>query len=180
MPLTRQFQPSLFHAERSFSMRFASLLLLALTLFGTAPVRAQDIVKGDLVISSAWSRATPAGAGVAGGYLTITNKGAAAERLVSFSTDLAAQPEVHEMTNEGGVMKMRPLTRGLVIPAGATVKLEPGGYHLMLLQLKKPLAAGQRFKATLVFEKAGPVEVEFEVRGMGATGHKKGGHHHGH
>jgi len=160
-------------------MRIASFFFFALTLLSPAPAQAHDVVKGDLVISSAWSRVTPAGAGVGAGYLTIANKGTSAERLVSFTTDLAGQPEVHEMTNEGGVMKMRPLTKGLVIPAGATVKLEPGGYHLMLLQLKKPLAAGQRFKATLVFEKAGPVEVEFEVRGMGA-GQKKGQGHHNH
>jgi periplasmic copper chaperone A len=158
-------------------MRIASIVIYAF-LLAVAPAQAQDIIKGDLVISSAWSRATPAGAAVAGGYLTISNKGTAAERLVSFTTDLAAQPEVHEMTNEGGVMKMRPLAKGLVIPAGATVKLEPGGYHLMLLQLKKPLTAGQRFKATLVFEKAGPVEVEFEVRAMGAGEKKAKGHHH--
>ncbi len=159
-------------------MRLAALFILALALLGPVPARAQDITKADLVISSAWSRATPAGAQVAGGYLTISNKGTSAERLVSFTTDLAGQPEVHEMTNEGGVMKMRPLAKGLVIPAGGTVKLEPGGYHLMLLQLKKQLAAGQRFKVTLVFEKAGPVEVDFEVRAMGQDGQKKGGHHH--
>ncbi len=75
-------------------------------------------------------------------------------------------------------MKMRPLAEGLAIPAGATVKLEPGGFHLMLMQLKQPLTAGQRYKATLVFEKAGAVEVEFEVRAIGA-GQKKGhGHNH--
>jgi copper(I)-binding protein len=159
-------------------MRFASFVLFGLLLIAPAPAHAQDIVKGDLVISSAWSRATPAGAAVAGGYLTISNKGTSAERLVSFTTELAGQPEVHEMTNEGGVMKMRPLKNGLIIPAGATVKLEPGGYHLMLLQLKKPLAAGQRFKATLVFEKAGRIEVEFEVRAMGAGQQKSKGHHH--
>lgn len=156
-------------------MRIASVVIFAL-LLAVAAAQAQDIVKGDLVISSAWSRATPAGAAVAGGYLTISNKGTAAERLISFTTDLAGQPEVHEMTDEGGVMKMRPLAKGLVIPAGATVKLEPGGYHLMLLQLKKPLSAGQRFKATLVFEKAGPIEVEFEVRAMGAGEKKAKGH----
>ncbi len=160
-------------------MRTAHLLLLALALLGPIPAQAQDITKGDLVISSAWSRATPQGAAVAGGYVTISNRGTSAERLISFITDLAAQPEIHEMSNEGGVMKMRPLGKGLVIPAGATVKLEPGGYHLMLLQLKKGLTAGQRFKATLVFEKAGPVEVEFEVRAMGA-GQKKGPGEHGH
>ena len=160
-------------------MRFRTLLLSLPLILSAAFASAQDITKGDLVISAPWSRATPGGAQVAGGYLAITNKGLSAERLVSFTTDLADQPEIHEMTNEGGVMKMRPLAKGLVIPAGATVKLEPGGYHLMLLKLKKPLTAGHRFKATLVFEKAGPVEVEFEVRAMG-EGTQKGQGHHNH
>lgn len=160
---------------RMFSLSF----FVFLAVFAAAPANAQDITKGDLVISSPWSRATPAGSSVAAGYLVITNRGTTAERLVSFTTDLADQPEVHEMTNEGGVMKMRPLAKGLEIPAGGTVKLAPGGYHLMLLKLKKPLTAGQRYKATLVFEKAGPVEVEFEVRAMG-EGQQKQNHGHNH
>ncbi len=159
---------------RIFSITFAVVFATLAAL----PAAAHDVTKGDLVISAPWSRATPAGSPVAAGYVVITNKGLAAERLVSFSTDLAGQPEVHEMSTEGGVMKMRPLAKGLAIPAGGTVKLEPGGYHLMLLKLKKPLVAGERYKAVLVFEKAGPVEVEFEVRAMG-EGQKKGhsGHH---
>ncbi len=162
-------------------MRILSLLFASVVfVLSLQAAEAHDITKGDLVISAPWLRATPAGAEVAAGYLVITNKGTSAERLVSFSTDLAAQPEVHEMSNEGGVMKMRPLAKGLVIPAGGSVKLEPGGYHLMLLQLKRPLAAGQRYKATLVFEKAGPVEVEFEVRAMGAGPQKGHGHQHKH
>ncbi len=160
------------------------ILSFALTFFLAAiaaqTAHAQDITKGDLVISAPWSRATPAGSQVAAGYVVITNKGLSAERLLSFTTDLADQPEVHEMSNESGVMKMRPLAKGLVIPAGGTVKLEPGGYHLMLLKLKKPLTAGQRYKATLVFEKAGPVEVTFEVRAMGAGQQKDHGGHHNH
>jgi copper(I)-binding protein len=161
-------------------MRILSLTIAMLfAAFAAQSAAAHDITKGDITISAPWSRATPGGASVAAGYLVITNKGLSAERLVSFTTDLADQPEVHEMTNEGGVMKMRPLAKGLLIPAGATVKLEPGGYHLMLLKLKKPLAAGQRYKAVLVFEKAGPVEVEFEVRAMG-EGQKKGHGQHNH
>jgi copper(I)-binding protein len=162
-------------------MRFRSLMLsLTVALSAAFGASAHNVTKGDLVISAPWSRATPAGAAVAGGYLVITNKGLSAERLVSFTTDLADQPEVHEMTNEGGVMKMRPLAKGLVIPAGGTVKLEPGGYHLMLLKLKKSLTAGQRYKATLLFEKAGLVEVEFEVRAMGEGQKKSQGGHHNH
>lgn len=160
-------------------MRILSLVLsMFLAALAAQPASAHDIVKGDIVISAPWSRATPAGASVGAGYLVIANKGPSADRLLSFKTDLSGQPEIHEMSNEGGVMKMRPLAKGLVIPAGATVKLEPGGYHLMLLQLKKPLAAGQRYKATLVFEKAGAVEVEFEVRAIGAEQKKGHGHNH--
>jgi copper(I)-binding protein len=165
----------------SIVMRALALaFVLVLPLAASAQHAAREIVKGDLLIAAPWSRATPQGAAVAGGYVTITNKGTSADRLVSFSTNLAGQPEIHEMKEEGGIMKMRPLKAGLAIPPGATVKLEPGGYHLMLLQLKQPLVAGQRFKATLVFEKAGPVEVEFEVREMGAGQHKGKGGHHGH
>jgi len=161
-------------------MRILSLVAsIFLAVLAAQPVAAHDITKGDIVISAPWSRATPAGASVAAGYIVITNKGLSADRLLSFTTDLAGQPEVHEMSHEGGVMKMRPLPKGLAIPAGASVKLEPGGYHLMLLQLKKPLTVGQRYKATLVFEKAGPVEVEFEVKAMG-EGQKKGQGHHNH
>ncbi|MBX3550007.1 MAG: copper chaperone PCu(A)C [Xanthobacteraceae bacterium] len=158
---------------------FAAGFALLVALVAAHPLAAHDITKGDLVISAPWSRATPAGAEVAAGYLVITNKGLSADRLVSLSTEISGQPEVHEMSNEGGVMKMRALKDGLAIPAGATVKLQPAGYHLMLMKLKKPLVAGQHYKATLVFEKAGPVEVDFEVRAMGA-GQQKGhtGHNH--
>ncbi len=100
-------------------MRIRSLLFLLPVLLATAfSGYAHDITKGDLVISAPWSRATPGGSQVAAGYLVITNKGLSAERLVSFTTDLADQPEVHEMIDEGGVMKMRPLAKGLAIPAG--------------------------------------------------------------
>lgn len=157
---------------------FVAGFALLVAVFAAQPLSAHGIAKGDLVISAPWLRATPAGAEVAAGYLTITNKGLSADRLVSFSTEISGQPEVHEMSNEGGVMKMRPLKNGLAIPAGATVKLQPAGYHLMLMKLKNPLVAGQRYKATLVFEKAGPVEVEFEVRAMGAGQQKSHGHNH--
>ena len=151
------------------------LIILAFAICGGA--QAQTYTKGAIEIQAPWSRATPGGADVGAGYLVITNKGTQSDRLLSFATDLAAQPEVHEMTMDGGVMKMRPLPKGLEIPAGASIKLEPGGYHLMLLKLKKPLVQGQRYKATLVFEKAGPVDVEFEVRAIGGN-HKGPMHKH--
>ncbi|MGL6060627.1 MAG: copper chaperone PCu(A)C [Bradyrhizobium sp.] len=143
-----------------------------------APVRAEDVKAGDLVISQAWSRQTPSGAKVAGGHLTIENKGTAADRLISGSGDVAGKVEVHEMAMEGGVMKMRPLDKGLVIEPGKTVKLAPGGYHLMLMDLKSQLKQGDKVPMTLEFEKAGKVNVSLEVQGVGAQA--PGGDHSGH
>ncbi len=160
-------------------MRILSLVVsFFLAALAAHPAAARDFTKGDIVVSAPWSRATPAGASVAAGYVIITNKGLEADRLLSFRTDLSGQPEVHEMSHEGGVMKMRPLPKGIAIPAGASIKLEPGGYHLMLLQLKKQLSVGQRYAATLVFEKAGAIEVEFEVRAIGEGQKKSHGHSH--
>jgi uncharacterized protein YcnI/copper(I)-binding protein len=124
---------------------------------------------GDLMISTAWTRATPPGAKVAGGYLTVTNNGKAADRLTGGSFEGGGRIEVHEMSMNDGVMKMRALDGGLDIKPGATVKLEPGGYHLMMLDLTKPLARGDKVKAHLDFEKAGRVDVELDVNAVGAT-----------
>lgn len=142
-----------------------------------APVRAEDLKAGDLVITQAWSRQTPSGAKVAGGYLTIENKGSSADRLVSGSGDIAGRVEIHEMAMDGSVMTMRPLDKGLVIDPGKTVKLAPGGNHLMLMDLKKPLKQGDKVPVTLQFEKAGKVNVLLDVQGVGAKG--PGGDHSG-
>ncbi|UCF51227.1 MAG: copper chaperone PCu(A)C, partial [Bradyrhizobium sp.] len=132
-----------------------TILAIAMLLSASAaPVRADDVKAGDLVISQAWSRATPGGAKVAGGYLTIENKGAAADKLVGVSADIAGKAEVHEMAMDNGVMKMRPLDKGLVIDPGKTLKLAPGGYHLMLQELKGAFKQGDKVPVTLQFEKA--------------------------
>src|SRR5216684_4799753 len=138
--------------------------------FLAVPVRAEEVKAGDLVITQAWSRATPGGAKIGGGYLTIENKGAAPDRLIGGSADIAGKVEVHEMAMNNGVMTMRPLDKGLTIEPGKTVKLAPGGYHLMLLDLKSPLKQGDRVPVTLEFEKAGKVTLSFEVQGVGAQG----------
>jgi periplasmic copper chaperone A len=140
-----------------------------------APVRAQEVKAGDLVITQVWSRATPAGAKVAGGYLTIENKGATPDRLVSGSGDFAGKVEIHEMAMNNGVMTMRPLDKGLAIEPGKTVKLAPGGYHLMLMDLKNPLKQGEKVPLTLEFEKAGKVALSLDVQGVGAQA-PSGGH----
>ena len=133
-----------------------------------APAYAEDVKAGDLVISQAWSRATPGGAKIAGGYLTIENKGTSPDRLVGGSGDVAARIEIHEMAMNNGVMTMRPLDKGLVIEPGKTVKLAPGGYHLMMMDLKNPLKQGDKVPVTLEFEKAGKVTLSFDVQGVGA------------
>jgi copper(I)-binding protein len=141
-----------------------------LTYLFAAPALAQEVKAGDLVITQAWSRATPGGAKVAGGYLTIENKSSAPDRLIGGSADVADKVEVHEMTTNNGVMTMRPLDQGLTIEPGKTVKLAPGGYHLMLLDLKSPLKRGDKVPVTLEFEKAGKVKLSFDVQGVGAQG----------
>jgi len=151
-------------AVRSLSCAVAFATLLV------APARAQDVKAGDLVITQAWSRATPGGAKIAGGYLTIENKGAGADRLIGGSADVAGKLEVHEMTLNNGVMTMRPLGKGLVIEPGKTARLAPGGYHLMLTDLKGPLKQGDKLPVTLEFEKAGKVKLAFDVQAVGAKG----------
>ena len=141
-----------------------------LSYFPAAPAHAEEVKAGDLVITQAWSRATPGGAKVAGGYLTIENKGSAPDRLIGGSADLADKVQVHEMATNNGVMTMRPLDKGLAIEPGKTVKLAPGGYHLMLLDLKSPLKQGDKLPVTLEFEKAGKVNLSFDVEGIGAQG----------
>lgn len=141
--------------------------------------RADEVKAGDLVITQAWSRATPNGARIAGGYLTIENKGATPDRLVGGSGDIAGKVEVHEMATKDGVMTMRPLDKGLAIEPGKTVKLAPGGYHLMMFDLKGQLKQGDKVPVTLEFEKAGKVTLSLDVQGVGAQA-PAGGDHSGH
>ncbi|QWG21047.1 copper chaperone PCu(A)C [Bradyrhizobium sediminis] len=156
----------------AYAVAFAALL--------AAPAGAEEIKAGDLVITQAWSRATPGGAKVAGGYLTIENKGSAADRLIGGAVDVAARVEVHEMSMKDGVMIMRQLDKGLAIEPGKTVKLAPGGYHLMLMELKSPLKQGDKLPVTLEFEKAGKVKLSLDVQGVGAQAPAGEGHSGGH
>ena len=125
---------------------------------------------GNLTVTSPWTRATPGGAKIAGGYLKITNNGTSADRFVGAKSEATGHVEIHEMSMSDGVMKMRPLPNGLEIKPGETVELKSGGYHLMFMDLKQPLKQGDTFKATLQFEKAGSLDVNFSVNALGATG----------
>lgn len=146
-------------------------LFALLVVLGAAPVaQAADVKVGDLVISQEWSRATPNGAKIGAGYLTIENKGTAADRLTAVSGDFAGKIEVHEMAMNNGVMTMRALDGGLAIEPGKTVTLAPGGYHLMMFDLKNPLKQGDQLPVTLQFEKAGKATVTLDVQGVGSKG----------
>jgi copper(I)-binding protein len=138
------------------------------------PALAHDYNVGPLHIGHLWSRATPKGA-PGGGFLTITNNGTAVDRLIGGSSPVAKEFELHQTSEEKGVAKMRPLEGGLEIKPGETVTLRPGGYHIMFVGLDKPLKQGDRVPATLDFAKAGKVQVEFAVEGMGATHGDAGG-----
>lgn len=156
-------------------MRFAAMI--AAILFALASnSSAHEYNAGGLHIGHPWARAVPKGATVAGGYLTIENKGTTADRLIGGSSNIAGRFEIHEMKMEGDVMKMRPLADGIEIAPGKSIKLEPGGYHLMFLDLKEPPVEGKRFSGTLVFEKAGKVDVEFAVEAIGSGNAHKHGH----
>ncbi|WP_315763461.1 DUF1775 domain-containing protein [Bradyrhizobium sp. SZCCHNS2005] len=128
------------------------------------------VSKGAITISSAWSRATPSGARVGAGYLTITNAGPEPDRLIAVSSDLADAAEIHEMVTHDGVMTMRSLGQGLAIAPGQTVTLAPGGIHLMLNGLKAPLVQGQETVLVLEFERAGKLPALLDILGVGAPG----------
>jgi len=151
-------------------MRIPVLAAVAASLLSAVAFAAEPLKVGDLEIEGLWARATPPGAVVAGGFMTITNTGASGDTLVGVASPVAGIGEVHEMKVEDGVMTMRPLDGGLPIPAGGTVTLKPGGYHIMLVDLKAPLKKGEDVPVTLTFEKAGTVEATFHVAPIGAPG----------
>jgi len=152
-------------------MRFPMLAAVVAALFLSIPAAfAHSVTAGDLELTDLWTRATPPRAPAAGGFLTITNHGTAADRLVGATTPLAAIGEVHEMKVEDGVMTMTPLADGIEIPAGGAVTLAPGSYHLMFMELKEPFVEGGKVPVTLVFERAGTVETFLHVRPIGAPG----------
>ena len=134
---------------------------------------ARDPAQAGIAIDAPWIRMPPPPAAVAAGYLGIRNNGADGDRLLAVETAAAARVEIHEMREEDGMLRMRQLETGLDLAPGAHVELKPGGYHLMLMEPKADLAVGSRVPAVLVFEHAGRVPVEFEVRsatGQGAHG----------
>lgn len=153
---------------RSLAAPAPAVLIVAASEGATAATPSAK--QGSLVVERPWMRATPNGAKVAGGYVRITNAGGEPDRLISTSIPIAGRGEVHEMSMDGGVMRMRPVEGGLEIRPGQTVELRPGGYHLMFMDLTSGPKEGDEIRGSLVFEKAGRIDVVFGVAGIGAPG----------
>jgi periplasmic copper chaperone A len=155
-------------------------MLAGLTFLLAASIGTAGAETGSIAIENAWARATPAGAKVAAGYLTVKNGGDEPDRLVSASAEFAGKSEIHTMNMVHGMMQMRPVKDGLAVPARGSVALEPNSYHLMFMDLAKPLAEGDTVAGQLTFERAGSVPVEFKVMGIGAPGPDAETHHQHH
>ena len=161
---------------RTLHAAVAAILLLVTPAFahdGTTHV-------GELNITQPFTRATLPNAPVGGGFLTIANTGAEADRLIDASSAVVGDVQIHEMAMEGDVMKMRELADGLEIPAGATVALAPGGFHIMFMGLNQAFVEGEAVPVTLVFEKAGSVELALPVLGNAAKSAEQGAMEMGH
>jgi len=151
-------------------MRTLSKLAFAAVLIGlAAPAFAQGANNASITVEQPYARATPAGAKTGAVYMTIDNKSGTADRLTGVSSDVADTLQIHEMKVVNNVMQMREISGGLPIPAGGSVVLKPGSYHVMLIGLKKPLTAGDKFPLTLTFAKAGTISVTVPVQAMGAN-----------
>jgi len=154
---------------RTLGSGAAALVALSFTPFLAVPAAAADYHVGSLQISQPWARATPKGADDGAAYMTVTNTGSRPERLSCVSSDASAKCQIHEMINDNGVMKMRPVEGGLLVKPGETVSFKPGGYHVMLVDLKAQLQQGKTVEATLKVDNGGTAQVEFPVAAIGAS-----------
>ena len=130
----------------------------------------EEAATSQIAITNPWSRETADGQDAGGAFMTITNSGTGTDRLIGGSTPVAGEVQVHTVDMTDGVMRMRQLEDGLEVPAGGSVTLKPGSFHIMLMQLSQPLEQGETIPITLIFEKAGPVEVELVVEPVGSQG----------
>jgi periplasmic copper chaperone A len=145
-----------------------ALVVLSFAPFLAGPAVAADYHVGSLQISQAWARATPKGADTGAAYMTVTNTGAKPERLSCLSSDAAAKCQIHQMSMDNGVMKMREIKGGVEVKPGETVTFKPGGYHVMLVDLKAPLVRGKMVAATLQVDTGATAQVEFPIAAIGA------------
>ena len=140
----------------------ALLTIMAAALLGTAHAQPPQVSVGN-----AWARATPPSASTGAIYLTLASP--AGDRLTGVSSSAAATAQVHEMSMDGAIMRMRELPDGLALPPGQTITLQPGGYHIMLIGLKAPLKQGDTVVLHLTFAKSAPMDVTAQIAGLGAS-----------
>ena len=154
-----------------------NLKMLAVLALLTTPAFADDMMPmmapataGSLTLTEGFAFATLPNQPVAGGFMTIANTGEVDDRLVAASSDIAAVMQIHTMAMDGDVMVMREMPDGLPLPAGETVVLQPGGFHIMFMQLNGPLVEGETVPVTLTFESGAEVAVDLPVRKKMAAG----------
>ena len=157
-------------------MKSKLILSAAALAFASAFAHAHSFKLGEIDIGHPYARATVAGQPTGGGYLSLDNKGRD-DKLLSATAAVSASVELHSMSMEGDVMRMRRVD-GIALPTGKKVELKPGGFHLMFVGLKAPLKAGDKFPMTLKFEKAGEVEVTVNVEAPKAAGEAAAEHKH--
>ncbi len=143
--------------------KITSIAAGALALFAACAAYAHQYQKGDLTIFHPWARPTAEGAPAGAAYLSISNGGQEADRLIAAASPAAEKTELHETRDDNGVMKMRPVEGGIEIKPGTSVELKPGGYHIMLIGLKKRLQENEMVPLTLTLAKAGPIDVQVKV-----------------
>ena len=167
---------------RVVNFRISRLVLAACILIGSvshaAVLKAQDYRIGSLRIDHPWAIATPQGAKVGVGYMRIINHGSQPDRLIAITSPVSRKVAVHGSVKEADVVKMRLLNKGLEIRPGETVELNPGGTHVMFEGLSAPLVAGTRAKATLMFERAGSIDVEYAIEPLGTKASRPATHNH--
>lgn len=154
------------------------IAITALFLTVTFPVQAHEFKKDKLMISHPYIRETPPKAPVAGGFMQIKNMGAHSDRLIGGTASFARKVEIHDMSMENNIMKMFQIENGLEIPAGETVTLKPGSLHVMFMKLQHQMKQGESYPVTLQFEKAGSVDVIFNIEKMKRSTKKKMSHSH--
>ena len=149
-------------------MKTAMLAFAALCLVAGGAT-AHDYTLKSLSIDHPFARATPPGAKTGGAFFVVENTGKTSDKLIRVASPAAGGAELHEMAMDGGVMKMRAIA-AMDVPAGGKLELKPGGYHVMMFDLKQPLKPGDKVPLTLTFENAGSILVSVDVEAMGSTG----------
>jgi copper(I)-binding protein len=161
---------AVFCIARSTIKNMAALVAVGLALAASSGVaHAKDTKVGNLVIEAPWSRATPGRSKIGVGYLAIVNIGNKTDMLKAASSPIAERVEVHATSMRNGVMRMRRVENGVEIKAQEVTEFKPGGLHLMLIGLKKPIVKDETFPVQLVFAKAGKVDLTFTAAGIGAA-----------